>query len=169
MKICWTHFDDMEMTPCIISLCLNTEWSFKCKCRIKSVWGFLTSAQQWYLAGFYPPLTISCCLHELDLFRQYEPLYLIPVKAVWTWARGDARECDTESVFLSAFCVMLFGQNIKTQQNNKTASSACIISHTGRHRLHLLTTPQHPQMQQIMHPSFMLGWTKLWHPFVNCS
>lgn len=125
----------MEMTLCIISLCLNAEWSLKCKYGIKSAWGFLTSAQWWYLAA----ITISCCLHELDLFRQYEPLYLMPIKAIWTWVRENMmRERDTESVFLSVFRVVLFGQNIKSTAEQQ-ACSVCITSHTSMRTRHLYT------------------------------
>lgn len=126
------------MMLCIISLCLNAEWSLKCKYGIKSAWGFLTSAQQWYLAA----ITISCCLHELDLFRRYEPLYLMPMKAIWTRVRENMmKERDTESVFLSVFCVVLFGQNIKNTAEQQD-SLFCLrhISHK-----HAYTASVHSQ------------------------
>lgn len=96
--------------------------------------------------SFFPPITISCCLHELDLFWQYEPLYLMPMKAIWTWARENGmRDCDTESVFLSVFCVVLFGQNIKNtaqQQDNLFCLHRISHKHTV-HSICALKTHQH--------------------------
>lgn len=107
-------FDDMIMMLCIISLCLNVEWSFKCKYveYVKSDWGFLTSAQQWYFRALYS-VTISCCLHELDLFRQYEPLYLMPMKTIWTWVREKGMRAEQRKCVLKRVCAVIFGQNIK--------------------------------------------------------
>lgn len=104
--------------------------------------------------SFFPPITISCCLHELDLFWQYEPLYLMPMKAIWTWARENGmRDCDTESVFLSVFCVVLFGQNIKNTAEQQD-SLFCLHRISHKHTVHsICTLKTHQHINAANHSS----------------
>lgn len=166
LEALWWYRNDI----CIISLCLNFVQPFKCKFRIKSAWTFLTWAQQRYLTAvcflFFSPITISCCLHELDLFRQCEPLYLMPMKAIWTRVRERGmRERNIESVFVRRF----LDTTSETELSKETACSVCIISHANTHTQSQYTHNTITQMLQISHPSFMPGCTKLRQPFINCS
>lgn len=130
-KVCWRHFDDMEMTLCIISLCLNVEWSFKCKYGIKSAWGFLTSAQQWYLAAFPPPynnLMLFAWAGFVSAVRTF--VFDANKSHLNTSEREKGWECDTEKCIFECVCVVIFGQNIKTRAEQQD-SLFCLhhISH----------------------------------------
>lgn len=168
----------MEIILCIISLCLNVEWSFKCKYGIKSVWGFLTSAQQY------------CQIFGSYFF--YNNLMLFAwagfVSAAWTFVfdaneshlnmserETDKRARQRKCVFRVCLCGDFWTEH---QKHSKTTRQLVLFAsyptQTRIHSVYTLTTPQHThenitQTQQIIHPSFMLGCTTLQHPFVNCS
>lgn len=107
--------------------------SFKCKYGIKSVWGFLTSPAIlpiiWHL---FFSIIILCCLRELDLFRPYKPLYLMPMKAIWTLLTERGWGRVRGSVFL--FIYLLLDRTSKTRQSIETVCSVCIIAHANMHK-----------------------------------
>lgn len=130
------------------------------------------SSDIWQL--FPLPITISCCLHELDLFRQCEPLYSMPIKAIWTRVREKRDErVRHRKVY---FWVCLCGDFWTEHQNPSGATRQPVLfaSYLAQTRIRSVCMRSQPsqrapntitRMQQIMHPSFMLRCTKLLHPF----
>lgn len=108
---------------------------------IKSAWGFLISAQQWYLSFF--------SYNNLMLFA-----WAGFVSAVWTFSffanenhlNTSERESSERSwkrkCVLECVCVVIFflDGTSKPRQSNKTACSVCIISHTNSLYTHNLSS-----------------------------
>lgn len=85
--------------------------------------------------------------------------------------RAKQRKC-----VLARVCVEIFGQNIKkySKATRQLVVFTSSFTQTRIHSVYTLKAHQHThnkitQTQQIIHPSFMRGCTKLWHPFVNWS
>lgn len=140
---------------------------------IKSAWGFLISAQQWYLSFFFLQQSHVVCMSwicfrrmNLFIFCQWKPFEHEWERKQWAIMKEKVR-------FRVCLCGDFFFWT-EHQNHGRAIRQLVLFASYRTQTVYTLTTSHRAQntitqMQQIIHPSFMLGCTKLWHPFVNCS
>lgn len=130
------------MTLYIISLCLNVEWSFKCKYGIKAVWAFLTWAQQCYLAAFFPSynnLMLFAWAGFVSAIRTF--VYDANESHLNMSERDRDDRTRQRKCVLECVCVVIFGQNIK---NTAEQQDSLFCLHHISHK-HAYTVSIHSQ------------------------
>lgn len=108
---------------------------------IKSAWGFLISAQQWYLSFFFLQQSHVVCMSwicfrrmNLFIFCQWKPFEHEWERKQWAIMKEKVR-------FRVCLCGDFFLDGTsKPRQSNKTACSVCIISHTNSLYTHNLSS-----------------------------